>query len=113
MKRPDLNRKLTLEGPYRTRDDTGGYMTTWSVLGTLWASVKAGTGRADDLAGLSGSPVRYKITVRAAPYGAPSRPRAGQRFKDGDRRFQILAVTEADGDARYLTCVAREDEVTA
>jgi len=113
MKAPLLNRKLTLEAPYRTRDDSGGYITTWSILGVIWASIKAGTGREADMAGLSIATVPYKITVRAAPAGAPSRPVAGQRLRDGVRVFRVLAVSEIDDAARYLTCIAREEEVTS
>lgn len=109
---PSLNRKLRLEVPYRTRDDAGGYETTWTVAGVLWAAVTPGTGREAELAGLSISTVPFKITVRASPIGAPSRPVAGQRLRDGERVFRVLAVTEADAGARYLTCIAREEEVT-
>lgn len=111
MRMPELNRKLKLEAPYRTRDDAGGYTTNWSVLGELWASIRAGTGNEAELAGLSISTVPFKITVRAAPIGAPSRPVAGQRLRDGERVFRVLAVTETDAKARFLTCFAREEEV--
>ncbi len=54
------------------------------------------------------SQVPLKITVRAAPVGAPSRPRADQRFRAGSRLFHILSVTEADPMGRFLLCQARE-----
>ncbi|MEL7114219.1 MAG: head-tail adaptor protein [Pseudomonadota bacterium] len=110
---PVLNRKLKLETAYRTRDDMGGYTEIWQVLGELWAQVKAGTGREIEVEGITVSSVPLKITVRATPYGAPSRPAPGQRFREGDRTFRILTVTEADAAARYLTCVAVEEEVTS
>jgi hypothetical protein len=53
--------------------------------------------------------VPYRITVRAAPYGAPSRPAAGQRFREGTRIFQINAVAEQGVDALFLTCFAEEE----
>ncbi|MDJ0627301.1 MAG: head-tail adaptor protein [Rhodobacter sp.] len=112
MRRPVLNRKLRLEAPLRTRDDAGGYATSWLHRGVLWASVKAGTGRETEIAGLSVSTVPYKITVRAAPRGSASRPMPGQRLRDGERLYHVLSVTEADPGARYLTCIAREEEVT-
>ena len=109
MRAPVLSRKLTLEAPQRTPDGAGGYSTSWTVLGTLWAEVRAGTGRekADEF--LTVSSVPYRITVRAAPEGAPSRPRPEQRFVDGSRIFRILAVTEADPGAKYLVCFAQEE----
>jgi head-tail adaptor len=54
----------------------------------------------------------YRIVVRAAPPGAPSRPQAGQRFREGGRLFAIRAVAEAGGAGRFLVCFA-EEEVSA
>jgi head-tail adaptor len=107
-----LNRPLVLETRQQVPDGLGGFAESWVVLGRLWAEIVPGTGR--DLAGeeivLSAVPLR--ITVRAAPVAAPSRPVAGQRFRDGTRAYRIVAVTERDPDGRYLTCVAREEVVT-
>jgi head-tail adaptor len=79
------------------------------VLGTLWAEVLPGSG--SDVLGEERmlSAVPYRVTVRAAPVGATSRPKAGQRFREGSRLFQIQAVTERDADGRYLTCFVREE----
>ncbi len=110
MRLPDLTRALTLEGPVTVADGAGGYAKSWAVLGTLWAEVLPGTGR--DTAGedVTLSTVPYRITVRAAPFGAASRPVPEQRLREGGRVFRILAVTERNGDARYLTCFAREED---
>lgn len=109
MKRPALTRKLVLEAPERTPDGAGGFTTTWTVLGTLWAEVKPGTGRERAAEFATVARIPYRITLRAAPEGAPSRPRPEQRFRTGTRIFRILAVTEADPGARYLTCFAEEE----
>lgn len=106
---PVLNRRLVLEEAQRVADGAGGYATEWAALGTLWAEVTAGTGaeRAGEFVTLSS--VSYRITVRGAPPGAPSRPRPDQRLREGARVFRILAVTEADARGAYLTCFAREE----
>lgn len=109
MKLPHLNRPLVLEAPLRAGDGAGGYIRDWQVRGVLWAEVTAGTGRAAADFATTLSRVPYRITVRAAPHGAASRPVAGQRFRDGDRLFQITAVAERDSHARYLTCFATEE----
>lgn len=96
MRPPQLNRKLKLEAAYRVRDDAGGYETTWQVVGEVWAQIKAGTGRDAEAAGLTVSTIPYKITLRAAPAGSPRRPLPGQRLREGERIFSVLAVTEAD-----------------
>lgn len=110
--KPRLNRPLVLEERVRTPDGAGGFSESWTVLGTLWAELRAGSGseRAQDFATVSQA--KYRITVRAAPNGAPSRPKADQRFRDGDRIFTILAVAEADTGARFLTCHAVEEVAT-
>ncbi|MBA3910616.1 MAG: phage tail protein [Rhodobacter sp.] len=112
MKAPHLNRGVVLEGVVRTPDGAGGYTEVWMTLGTLWAEFRPGSG--GDVPGEEQilSAVPYRITVRGAPSGSASRPRAGQRFREGDRLFPILAVTEADPAGRFLTCFAREEMAT-
>ncbi|MFN6951053.1 MAG: head-tail adaptor protein [Albidovulum sp.] len=109
MSIPRLNRKLLLEEAQRTPDGAGGQHLTWVTVGTLWGHIDAGWGRerAGEFVTLSSVP--YRITVRAAPPGAPSRPRPEQRLRDGTRVFRITAVTEAGVEGRYLICFAQEE----
>jgi head-tail adaptor len=109
MSRVRLNRALVLEEPAQVPDGAGGFVTEWAALGTLWAERRARTGRDRGGEGVALSTTGYRILVRAAPYGAPSRPRAGQRFRDGARLFHIEAVAEHDAEGRYLTCFAEEE----
>lgn len=109
MSAPRLNRSLVLEGPVKTADGAGGHATVWEPLGVLWAEVKAGTGREVSASATTICRVPYRITVRAAPYGAASRPTPGQRFRDGARVFDITAVAEKDVAAQFLTCHATEE----
>ncbi len=112
MNTPVLNRKLVLETPVRVPDGAGGFTVSWESLGVLWAELDARTGR--EAAGVATPLSRavYRITVRAAPVGAASRPLPEQRFRDGSRVFNIQAVIEADPAARYLVCHAQEELVT-
>ena len=106
MSRPMLTRKLLVEASERVPDGGGGFTETWTPLGEVWGEVKTrGAGREVDAA----SRLRLRITVRAAPQGAPSRPGVGMRFRDGARVFDIEAVTEASPEGRYLTCFAVEE----
>ena len=109
MSAPLLNRALVLEAPVKTADGAGGFTRNWSSLGVLWAELKAGTGREVGLGAAPVSRVPYKITVRAAPFGAPSRPEVGQRFREGHRIFHINAVAEKDAHAQFLTCHVDEE----
>lgn len=110
MRRPDLKRSLVLEAPQDVATGSGGIARTWVTLGRLWAEIRAGAGRDGAAEEVVTARVGLRITVRGAPPGAPSRPQAGQRFRDGTRIFAILAVAEADPAARYLTCHAREED---
>ena len=109
MRAPVLNRKLELQEPQKVADGAGGYTTTWVALGTLWADIRHGTGREKAAEHLTVSTIPYRITLRAAPVGAPSRPKPEQRLVEGSRIFRILAVTESDVGAHYLVCFAQEE----
>lgn len=107
-KRIRLSRRLVLESRQNLSDGLGGYLTSWKQLGTLWADVLARSGREDFIAGQAQPRVRFRILVRAAPAGAPSRPRPDQRFREGARIFNILTVTDADPEGRFLEIEAEE-----
>lgn len=106
-----LTRPLVLEAREQVPDGAGGQTESWVALGTLWAEVRARTGRVTSGEDTSLSRTAVRVTVRAAPPGAPSRPVPGQRFRSGARRLWIEAVAERDPEARYLTCFCKEELV--
>jgi head-tail adaptor len=110
VKRPELKRSLVLEAAEETVTGTGGIVRSWVPLGRHWAEMRAGAGRERAGEEVLNGQVAWRITLRGAPAGAPSRPRAGQRFRDGSRVFAILAVAEADAAGRWLVCHAREED---
>lgn len=110
MTRRNFNRRLVLEHVVRAPDGAGGFTETWEVLGTLWAEVRAGTGREAAGEEITLSSVAYRVFVRGAPIGSAARPEPGQRFREGQRVFAIQAVAEADPAGRVLVCFAREEE---
>lgn len=109
MSAPLLNRKLVLEDAVQLPDGSGGFAESWVALGEMWGEVKAGTGSEKAGEFVTVSNVPYRITVRGAPVGAPSRPKPDQRFREGSRLFRIKAVTERDPQAHYLICFAHEE----
>lgn len=111
MRTPQLNRRMTLETPVRSADDAGGYVESWTPLGTLWAEVTPRTGREAATGGAPVSRVGVRIVLRAAPVGDPSRPLPQQRLREGTRVFTLDAVTEWDRAGRYLECFATEEVV--
>ncbi len=106
MKR--LSRKLELEDRVRSGDGAGGFSGGWVQLGTHWGAVDPISGRLERSDGAARSRVAYKITVRAMPPASSARPRAGQRFREGARVYDIRAVLQSS-DARYLTCIVDEE----
>lgn len=107
-----MTRKLVLEERQDIPDGAGGYRLGWTGLGTLWAEVQLRSGRDTRVGPTSVSSSSYKIKVRAAPMGSPSRPRADMRFREGERLFRIQAVSEADATGRSLICFAEEEAAT-
>lgn len=104
-----LDRLLVLEEPQRVPDAAGGFTETWVALGEVWAEVTARTGRGAEFGALQTGRVNWRIVVRGAPVGVPSRPQAGQRFVEDTRVYRIEAVAERDPQGRYLICFATEE----
>jgi len=103
-----LTRPLTLEAAVRVADGAGGYAEAWQALGTVWADVRAGSGREGTALGAAVPVQALRIILRGLPQGHVMRPAAGMRFRDGARLYRLLAVTEADAGGRYLVCAAEE-----
>lgn len=107
--RVPLNRRLTLERLVQSPDGAGGFGQEWQPSGLLWADIRAGAGTLEGgVVGRLGQ-VAYRITVRAAPPASAARPVPGNRFREGVRIFQILAVADRDPAGRYLICFAHEE----
>lgn len=106
---PRLDIPFTLEGPQDVADGAGGLVRTWVPLGTLWGALQAGNGR-ERLEGATGrATATHRVTFRAAPQGAPSRPGVRQRLRRGARVFRIVSVNEADPAGKYLECRVIEE----
>lgn len=103
-----LSRRLVLEARESVPDGSGGHAVSWRALGVLWADVAARAGREDFVGARPLARTRYRIVVRGAPVGAPSRPRPDQRLREGRRVFDILTVAERDPDGRFLEIQAEE-----
>lgn len=110
MEIPKLKWQLVLEQHYQEPDGAGGYAEGWLSLGTVWAEIRAGTGREQWASGLPVGRVPYRVITPAAPAGSLSRPRADQRFREGERIFWIRAVAERGTNGAYLVCFCDVEE---
>lgn len=98
-----LRHRLILEEPVRLDDEAGGASETWREVATLWASIRARSGKetlaADQFAGR----VNSEITIRYRPDVVPA-----MRFRSQNRIFAILAVLDEDGRRRWQKCLCEE-----
>ena len=109
MLRYALNRPMALEEVLTAPDGAGGHAATWTTLGTLWTELRPGSGREVRSEIAPQGQMLFRIFLRAAPQGSPQRPRPDQRFREGERVFHILSVSEADPLGAFLICHAREE----
>lgn len=109
MRGPALRRKLVLERQARISDGAGGAQVTWQEVAALWAEVTPVSGRR--LAGEErvSSVVAYRVTLRATALPEAEMPRAGDRFRMGDRRLLVLSAALAEAAGRYLQCNCQEE----
>ena len=105
---PKLSQRLVLEAPARIADGGGGWQVTWTELGTHWAELRPVSGRERVSGVREVSRVTHRVMVRSAPVGSTRRPKPEQRFRQGERLFNIRGVADADHRGAYLTCWVEE-----
>ncbi|MEX0969558.1 MAG: head-tail adaptor protein [Paracoccaceae bacterium] len=103
-----LNRPMVLQDRVQTPDGMGGQRLDWQPLGTHWCELRSRVASLRLLGGYAQSKGTARIYLRAVAIDAPSRPKAGQRFANAGRLFTIVAVSEADAEARYIECQVEE-----
>ncbi|MFV0473513.1 MAG: phage head closure protein [Pikeienuella sp.] len=108
----DMNRRLALEARTAAPDGAGGIEEAWVELGVHWAALTPVSGRETFNAGRPVSRVTHKAWLRYVAFGAPERPLADQRFREGERIFAIRGVGEADDRRERLICWLEEGALT-
>ena len=101
-------RRLTLEAREGIPDGRGGKTSVWVEKGLHWARLDPRSGGFP--AGEEGpvSVARYRAVLRAVPFGAPSRPAPGDRFREGERVFAVRSVTD-DPAGGTISCLVEEE----
>jgi SPP1 family predicted phage head-tail adaptor len=94
----DLRERITLQTRVRTPDVLGGYVSTWSTVGTFWARVVAGSGTKAQEGDQEISPVRYRVYIR---YRTLTSPPAEMQILWRGRTFQVEAILP--GEQRDMT----------
>lgn len=97
MQAGHLNRRITLQQRTAGQDATGQPVQTWTDVATVWAGIKAKTGRELDLAKSVQSEVSHTITIRYRTGIS-----AAMRAVLGTRIFNIAAVIDRYDAHRFL-----------
>lgn len=105
MSRP-LTRRLVQLRPSEAPDGAGGVTRGWTEGAAHWGHVALRSGglRRSEWGGRER--VRVRITIHALPEGDPSRPRPGERLREGMRLWAVDAVHPEDLRGRFLTVFA-------
>jgi SPP1 family predicted phage head-tail adaptor len=96
-----LNRRLTLEAPVESADDTGGVTRSYEAAALLWASVEPVSSRNGIEADAAGATVTHRIRIRFI-----SDITLRHRFRDGGAVYRIVAMR--DRDRRFLDIDAEQ-----
>lgn len=91
-----LTRRLVLEAKSGAPDGGGGFDTGWTEVAVHWAAMRATGASETFVGGGQAGAVKHVAEIRYRAPEDPTRPRADQRFREGDRIYAIRGVAEAD-----------------
>ena len=100
----ELRDEIVLEQQTRTSGPGGGATLSWLSLGPLWAAIRPLSGRETVIADQIISHVSHEIWIRHR-----AGTTAAMRFRQGDRRFDILAVLPVGSRRQWMRCLCREN----
>jgi head-tail adaptor len=98
------DRRLVLEAFEPTPDGGGGMTGAWRALGVHWARLHPLSARQRAIGEAARSEITHRAVVRWSAPETPSRPRPGQRFREGTRIYAVAGVAEADQQRDALLC---------
>lgn len=98
-----LRRRLQLEAPVETPDDSGGFSRVWQVVADVWVSIETLDAAERFVAQRGEMRTTHRIAMRWRPdiTGA-------MRLRSGSRAFRILTASDADTHRRFLVCHCEE-----
>jgi len=98
-----LRRRLLLEAPVPAPDGLGGTTQLFQTVAAFWARLEWLSGGEHWHQGRPEQLATHRVTLRWRPDLD-----AGKRLRDGDRIFDIRAVSDPDGSRRRLVCLVGE-----
>ncbi|KQT88235.1 phage head closure protein [Aurantimonas sp. Leaf443] len=98
-----LRRRAILERPVETSDGAGGARVSWVEVAELSIHVEPVTVAARERFEAREMRITHRVTCRRR-----DEVQRGARFRFGERRLAILAVSDPDETGRYLVCRCEE-----
>lgn len=95
--RPILDKRGMLEVRSTSQDSFGGQAEAWTLLATVWAAIRALSGRALFAAQAAQSEVTHEIVINWRNDVGPE-----MRFKYDGRLFNIKSVADEDEGRQWL-----------
>ena len=99
-----LRERVVLEDLVRTPTSGGGATLTWRRVDTVWAAVRAATGREVVTSDQRVGRLTHEVWIRHRP-GTTS----AMRFRLGARTLAIVAVLDAGNERQWMRCLCREE----
>lgn len=103
-----LGQRITLQQRSIEQDVTGGQLSTWTDIATVWAEVMPLSGRELITAQSINSETSHQITLRWQSAFANPKALAAMRVVFNGRYFNITAAINEDEGNRILTLMATE-----
>lgn len=101
-----LRNRIVVEAVTRTSDGGGGAHETWAPVATVWAAIETTDGAENMRSEATSGRISHTVIMRHHDAIAPA-----MRLRLGARILEIIAVYDADGRARFLTCLCREQDL--
>lgn len=103
-----LGQRITLQQRSLAQDATGGQLTTWTDVATVWAEVMPLSGRELIAAQAVASETSHQITLRWQPVFADPKTITAMRVVYHGRHFNIGAAINEDERNRTLVLLVSE-----
>jgi SPP1 family predicted phage head-tail adaptor len=100
MRAGRLRRRLTVDEPITSRNDTGEELVTWVTRGTIWAAIEPGKGKEDLVANQITADTDTRIVVRWS--GFSNGINAKWRFVHQGVKYNIESISHKNLGQREI-----------
>ena len=105
MRAGGIPRRLWIDEPITTQDETGGEVITWEPIGQVWAAIEPVRGREALIAGANLSIMDTKIRIRWSP--TVDRVTSKWRGRYGDTVYDIVSVAHLKTGRREIELLCK------